>query len=440
MSLILFRNYVLPFPSLQLNCKMSKTRLFAQKIPSKPEIPHPDVKPGSDSSNVVSGQEVRMYARKKRVRRTAETTAEELKPEPLQQEHCGLPDIEEFAYAKAIGSAQKRQTKSTTNVRQLGSEVCLPVGPKGSISALSSKRKFKQCISPDTAESPANWEKVLEGIRRMRSCEDAPVDTMGCEKAGSVLPPKERRFAVLVSALLSSQTKDNVTHGKSFPWWNCVTMGPKNLALYDVYLYPDVDRAVQRLLENGLLAAETINNADEATIKSLICPVGFYSRKAGNMKKIAKICLMNYEGDIPGSLEELLLLPGIGPKMAHLVGYERGMEQRSRDMCRHSCASHLQSASMGITSKHKTGSFLYSNDDPKKTSTPEQTRESLQLWLPKEEWVAINPLLVGFGQTVCTPLRPRCGMCGINDLCPSAFKETTSPSSKTKKSNQTKKS
>ncbi|XP_040954179.1 uncharacterized protein [Gossypium hirsutum] len=36
----------------------------------------------------------------------------------------------------------------------------------------------------------ANWEKVLEGIRKMRCLKDAPVDTMGCEKAGSVLPPK----------------------------------------------------------------------------------------------------------------------------------------------------------------------------------------------------------------------------------------------------------
>ncbi|THG17509.1 hypothetical protein TEA_011421 [Camellia sinensis var. sinensis] len=40
------------------------------------------------------------------------------------------------------------------------------------------------------AEPPANWEKVLEGIHKMRSSKDAPVDTMGCEKAGSSLPPK----------------------------------------------------------------------------------------------------------------------------------------------------------------------------------------------------------------------------------------------------------
>lgn len=37
------------------------------------------------------------------------------------------------------------------------------------------------------------------------------------------------------------------------------------------------------------------------------------------MKKIAKICLGKYNGDIPSSLDDLLSLPGIGPKMAHLV-------------------------------------------------------------------------------------------------------------------------
>lgn len=38
------------------------------------------------------------------------------------------------------------------------------------------------------------------------------------------------------------------------------------------------------------------------------------------MKKIAKICLTKYDGDIPSSLDELLALPGIGPKMANMVG------------------------------------------------------------------------------------------------------------------------
>ncbi|KAK8284360.1 hypothetical protein V6Z12_D08G155200 [Gossypium hirsutum] len=47
----------------------------------------------------------------------------------------------------------------------------------------------------------ANWEKVLEGIRKMRCLKDAPVDTMGCEKAGSVLPPKVQSCRSFVDLL-----------------------------------------------------------------------------------------------------------------------------------------------------------------------------------------------------------------------------------------------
>ena len=37
---------------------------------------------------------------------------------------------------------------------------------------------------------PPRWQQVLEAIRKMRASGDAPVDTMGCEKAGRYLPPK----------------------------------------------------------------------------------------------------------------------------------------------------------------------------------------------------------------------------------------------------------
>ncbi|XP_010242747.1 PREDICTED: endonuclease III homolog 1, chloroplastic isoform X2 [Nelumbo nucifera] len=165
---------------------------------------------------------------------------------------------------------------------------------------------------------------------------------------------QERRFAILVSSLLSSQTKDEVTHG-----------------------------AIQRLLQNGLLAADSIDNVDEAKIRSLIYPVGFYSRKACNLKKIANICLTKYGGDIPSSLEELLLLPGIGPKMAHLVmnvGWNN-VQGICVDTHVHRICNRL-----GWVSRPGTR---------QKTQSPEETRQSLQLWLPREEWVAINPLLVG---------------------------------------------
>ena len=47
------------------------------------------------------------------------------------------------------------------------------------------------------------------------------------------------------------------------------------------------------------------------------------------------------------------------------------------------------------------------------TKTPEETRKSLEAWLPVSEWIPINPLLVGFGQIHCTPLRPKCSTCPV---------------------------
>jgi endonuclease-3 len=47
--------------------------------------------------------------------------------------------------------------------------------------------------------------------------------------------------------------------------------------------------------------------------------VGFYQRKAKFIKEASKICLERFGGDIPDSLNELLALKGVGPKMAHLV-------------------------------------------------------------------------------------------------------------------------
>ncbi|WZZ83961.1 hypothetical protein YC2023_104533 [Brassica napus] len=253
----------------------------------------------------------------------------------------------------------------------------------------------KTNLSP--SRPPENWEKVLEGIRKMRSPEEATVDPVNCDRTGSFLPPKERRFYVLIGTLLSSQTKDHVT------------------------------AAVERLRLNGLLTPEAIDQADESTIRELIYPVGFYTRKATNVKKVAKICLTKYDGDIPRSLEELLSLPGVGPKIAHLVLHIAWNDVQGICVDTH---VHRICNRLGWVTKPGT---------KQKTSSPEETRVALQQWLPKEEWVAINFLLVGFGQKICTPLRPRCGVCSISELCPSAFKETPSKSSKLKKSIKSKK-
>ncbi|CAL9777813.1 unnamed protein product [Musa acuminata subsp. burmannicoides] len=372
---------LLPLSSHAKTLRMSVTRRSSRSLSSEAESSSSEFDPNLDFQHLepekgcdVSDGEKRVYGRKKRAKRIVEVDGETAKEESADKKVSGPIDIEDFAYHKINLSA----TSNGINI---------------SASFPAHKTKSTHLSIKSKANPPANWEAVFDGIRKMRLAEDAPVDTMGCEKAGLSLPPKERRFAVLVSSLLSSQTKDAVTNG-----------------------------AIKRLLDKGLLDADAIVKSDEATIAGVIYPVGFYSRKAHYLKKVAEICLEKYQGDIPNSLNELLALPGVGPKMAHLVmnvGWNN-VQGICVDTHVHRICNRL-----GWVSRPGTR---------QKTSTPEETRVSLETWLPKDLWDPINPLLVGFGQTVCTPLRPQCGSCGINQLCPSAFKESASPNSKAKRS------
>lgn len=61
------------------------------------------------------------------------------------------------------------------------------------------------------------------------------------------------------------------------------------------------------------------------------------------------------------------------------------------------------------------------------TSTPEDTRKSLQSWIPFDLWSEVNHLMVGFGQTICLPIGPTCYECLNRDICPSSGKGKKSP-------------
>ncbi|XP_021302262.1 endonuclease III homolog 1, chloroplastic isoform X3 [Sorghum bicolor] len=355
-----------------------------------------EVKRESSVSFDISKPEATASVKRKRVKRELELNGEHHK-----KQFGVVPDIEDFRYEKAKTlTASSKATASSVKVEK--------------------KVRVSSVIKVICAVgAPDNWEAVLGGIKSMRLSGEAPVDTKGCEKAGSLLPPKERRFAVLISTMMSSQTKDEVTHA-----------------------------AVERLSENGLLDPDAIVRTDETTLANLIKPVGFYQRKAQFIKEASKICLERFGGDIPDSLNELLALRGVGPKMAHLViiylfsplwlkyehKYLHGYLSLTKQVM-----SIAWKNTQGIcvdTHVHRISNrlgWVFREGTKQKTTTPEQTRISLEKWLPKDEWEPINPLLVGFGQTICTPLRPKCDNCGINNLCPSAFKESSSPNPKQKK-------
>ncbi|KAM6939746.1 endonuclease III-like protein 1 [Xenentodon cancila] len=225
---------------------------------------------------------------------------------------------------------------------------------------------------------PQNWKKQLESIREMRSSRDAPVDNMGAEKCYDTKAPAHvRRFQVLVSLMLSSQTKDQVTGA-----------------------------AMHKLRAHGC-TAENILATDDETLGKLIYPVGFWRNKVKYLKLTSAMLQREFGGDIPNTVEGLVRLPGVGPKMAHLA-MDIAWDQVS---------------GIGVdTHVHRISNRLGWLRKP--TKNPEETRKLLEEWLPRELWSEINWLLVGFGQQVCLPVNPLCSVCLNQYSCPSAHKSS----------------
>uniref|UniRef100_A0A915N0R9 DNA-(apurinic or apyrimidinic site) lyase n=1 Tax=Meloidogyne javanica TaxID=6303 RepID=A0A915N0R9_MELJA len=192
----------------------------------------------------------------------------------------------------------------------------------------------------------------------MRQNADAPVDLMGCHTcADKNADPKTFRFQTLVALMLSSQTKDQVTSA-----------------------------AMERLKTAGCSISSLLELPKEQ-LEELLKPVGFYKRKTEYLKRVCAILREKYNDDIPNTFE------GVGPKMANLtiqIAFGRIGEGIGVDTHVHRISNRLNWV---------------------KTKTPEQTEFELREVLPKNEWSTINQLLVGFGQTICLPVGPKCLEC-----------------------------
>ncbi|KAK4472598.1 hypothetical protein MN116_003836 [Schistosoma mekongi] len=185
--------------------------------------------------------------------------------------------------------------------------------------------------------APLQWRTQLNNIRKMRESRDAPVDLMGCEKlADETEHPKTFRLQVLISLMLSSQTKDQVTAA-----------------------------AMERLKSKGCTLA-VLTSMKTEDLEELIYPVGFYKTKALNIKKTCEIMRQKYNSDIPKTVKELCTLPGVGPKMAYLA-----MKCAWKEVTGIGVDTHV----------HRITNRLKWSKRP--TKTPEETRMALEEWLPR---------------------------------------------------------
>ncbi|KAI5951941.1 hypothetical protein KGF54_005016 [Candida jiufengensis] len=252
---------------------------------------------------------------------------------------------------------------------------------------------FAKVDPQDESVGPENWSKIYNSIVKMRSKFLAPVDHQGCESMPNTITknlkltnPKKYRFQLLISLMLSSQTKDEV---------NFEAMVKLNDALNKKH-------------QQGF-CIEAVSQLTESEIDFYICKVGFHNRKAVYIKKSCEILLQKHNGDIPKTIEEIIELPGVGPKMGYLLLQ---------------CGWGITNAGIGVDVHLHRLSLMW-HWISSKAKSPEKCRSELEKWLPSRYWMDINPLIVGFGQVICVPRAPNCDICdlGRSGLCKAADKK-----------------
>jgi len=179
----------------------------------------------------------------------------------------------------------------------------------------------------------------------------------------------ENPFQVLIATLLSARTQDATTHAAS-------------------------TRLFKRARTPRAMAKLTVEEIEE-----LIYPVGFYRNKARHVKACCEQLVSRFGGRVPGTLEELVTLPGVGRKTANLVLI---LAFRSRQNICVDVHVHRISNRLGWV----------------QTRDPEETEQALYAVTDRRWWPLINQYLVTWGQNVCRPVYPRCGDCAIAHHCP----------------------
>ena len=205
--------------------------------------------------------------------------------------------------------------------------------------------------------------RVLKTLERaIRGLEEPAVEKIAEET-------REDPFQVLISTMLSAQTRDPVTAVASARLFR-VARTPRSMAALPV-----------------------------ATIQKLIYPVSFYRVKARNVKETCRQILGRFGGRVPATMEELLTLPGVGRKTANLVLI---LSHASRDNICVDTHVHRISNRLGWV----------------QTKMPDQTEQALYRVVPRRYWPKVNLYLVTWGQNVCRPVYPRCQACVVSRDCP----------------------
>lgn len=139
-------------------------------------------------------------------------------------------------------------------------------------------------------------------------------------------------------------------------------------------------------------------NAEQADVEKYIHSCGFFRQKSKDIIGMCRIIRDEYDGRVPDEIEQLIKLPGVGRKTANLiVGDVYG---KPSIVCDTHCIR--ISGRLGLTDG---------------TKDPLKTEMQLKKILPPDKSGDLCHRFVLFGRDTCSSRSPKCGECGLNDIC-----------------------
>jgi endonuclease III len=135
-------------------------------------------------------------------------------------------------------------------------------------------------------------------------------------------------------------------------------------------------------------------------LEQAIFSTGFYRNKAKAIRNASAMLIERFGGKVPGTMEELLSLPGVGRKTANVI-----------------LGHCFNVAGMVVDTHVKRIANLLGLVD---TENVEKIESELMQALPPEKWVQFGHLIGDHGRAICIARRPQCERCPLNEICPSA--------------------
>jgi endonuclease-3 len=143
-------------------------------------------------------------------------------------------------------------------------------------------------------------------------------------------------------------------------------------------------------------------HAEPADVEEIIKSTGFFRAKTKSLIGMATAVDERFDGEVPRELDDLVTVPGVGRKTGNVV------RSVAYDLPGLPVDTHVTRLSrlLGLTNE----------------TDPVKIERDLNALVPPEEWGDLSLRLIEHGRRVCIARRPRCEICVLNHICPSAFK------------------